>query len=452
MALIETLERIVADRLRVDAAGAWVDAQPAWLDRKLGAFYSSTQQATTAILHIGRQLSHQLSGVSELSITQASSLANLDQPIRVLISEIAVRVVTERHRERQGPAFRGPASLDDDRRAVSNVVNEGAYTCLRIFYGTDRREHADAVSGIAYSHERSEGGVLNFGECLVTVPRGHKVGVLESPSILRFEFKADPTRHIVLHSVLKQSEHEFLKRVAVAVADSPDREAFIFVHGYNVAFETCARRTAQIAFDLKFSGASIFYSWPSNARISDYTVDETNALWTVPHFDRFLTLIAQYSGAARLHVMAHSMGNRPVCDALRGIAARIADQGRPKLQELILAAPDIDTDTFRQMADALRSRAERITLYASSKDKALGLSCRIHGYSRAGIPILIVPGVDTVEASAVNTDFLAHSYFCEDRSVLSDIYHLIRAKTPPETRFDLTEVPTASGKYYVFRG
>jgi Alpha/beta hydrolase of unknown function (DUF900) len=34
------------------------------------------------------------------------------------------------------------------------------------------------------------------------------------------------------------------------VAASPSRDAFIFVHGYNVSFPDAARRTAQIAFDL----------------------------------------------------------------------------------------------------------------------------------------------------------------------------------------------------------
>jgi esterase/lipase superfamily enzyme len=442
--LIETLEIIAADRLRIDSAGAWADSQHTWKDRKLGTFYDSTAGAIRAILLIGRELSYRKPDVPELNATQAGGLADLDQPVWVILEGIAELIEMERQLERGSPIRRGR------NRFVLDAA-EGQYTPVRIFYGTDRWEEAGGRTGISYSHERSAGGELHFGQCLVTVPRRHKLGVVESPSILRLEFTADPCKHIVLHSIVKREEADFLKRVARAVAQSADLEAFIFVHGYNVSFETAARRTAQIAFDLKFTGAPILYSWPSNGRIGAYMFDEANAIWTVPHFDRFLTLIAQHSGAARLHVIAHSMGNRAVCDALKVIAGRAHEEGRPKLQELILAAPDIDADTFRQMADAVRSRTERVTLYASSKDKAMELSRKIHGHSRAGIPMLILPGVDSVDASAVNTDFLAHSYFCEDRSVLSDIYNVIRTNSPPEKRFDLTQVPGPAGKYYVFR-
>ena len=34
------------------------------------------------------------------------------------------------------------------------------------------------------------------------------------------------------------------------------------------------RRTAQIAYDLKFEGAPIVYSWPSQEGLLSYTVDE----------------------------------------------------------------------------------------------------------------------------------------------------------------------------------
>ena len=34
------------------------------------------------------------------------------------------------------------------------------------------------------------------------------------------------------------------------------RQAFVFLHGYNVTFEAAAYRTAQIAYDLRFDGAT----------------------------------------------------------------------------------------------------------------------------------------------------------------------------------------------------
>ena len=95
------------------------------------------------------------------------------------------------------------------------------------------------------------------------------------------------------------------------VLAAPRPEVFVFVHGYNVTFEGAAQRTAQIAYDLKFSGAPIFYSWPSQARTLEYTVDDQ------PLYDR-LTVETWYNNT-RFHGNAQNPAKRqqfPVLDYL----------------------------------------------------------------------------------------------------------------------------------------
>lgn len=45
---------------------------------------------------------------------------------------------------------------------------------------------------------------------------------------------------------------------------------------------------------------------------------------------------------------------------------------------LVLAAPDIDADTFRELAESLERVSGHITLYASSEDKAIRASKKLH--------------------------------------------------------------------------
>jgi esterase/lipase superfamily enzyme len=318
---------------------------------------------------------------------------------------------------------------------------------VRIFYCTDRRQ-ASTVP-LRYDEGRSAGGQLQYGQCEISIPKTHKTGHLESPSILRFEFRPDPAKHIILTKTETLEEQAFFEQVRSSVARSKTNDAFVFVHGYNVSFEDAARRTGQIAFDLQFVGAPIFYSWPSNGHTKDYLKDETNITWTAPHFQRFLTLLAQLSGAARIHVIAHSMGNRAVCEALRNLSF---DKVSPmKLNHLVLAAPDIDADTFRELAAMLQACSLRVTLYESSKDKAIWASRKIHGNPRAGEPLLIVPGIDTIDASAIDTDFLAHSYFSDNWPLLADIHSILSKDEAPATRFGLIERDHETGRYYAFR-
>ncbi len=323
------------------------------------------------------------------------------------------------------------------------------HSLVRVYYATDRKPTRDTEQRVHYGPERSDDGYLQYGWCTISIPKVHTVGKLESPSLLKLEFRPNPDRHILLRKVKSLPEAAFFERIAAAVAKSPTRDAFIFIHGYNVTFADAARRTGQIAFDLDFVGAPILYSWPSNGHVADYLKDETNIAWTAPHFEHFLDLVAAYSGAKRVHVIAHSMGNRAVCDALKHLSA--TPDASLKVNHLVLAAPDIDAATFRELADTLQQLSGRITLYASSNDKALLASKKIHGYSRAGEPLVIINGLDTIDASSISTDFLSHSYFSDNWPLLSDIHAILKFDHSPSQRFGLYQRQHKDGTYYAFR-
>jgi esterase/lipase superfamily enzyme len=321
-------------------------------------------------------------------------------------------------------------------------------TAVRVFYATDRLQLPKLTGGVQYSKQRSLMGSVHYGKCEVSIPASHKVGKLETPSILRLEFRPDPKKHIILTKTDSLEEEEFFTQVNASVSRSTTKDTFVFIHGYNVSFEDAARRTGQMAYDLDFVGAPVFYSWPSNGKVADYPKDETNITWSTPHFQRFLKLMSERSGAERIHIIAHSMGNRAVCDALRALS-----YANPYLtfSHVVLAAPDIDAETFQELAETLQLISGRITLYESSKDKALSASKRIHGNPRAGEPLLVIPGLDTIDASEIDTDFLGHSYFSSNWPLLSDIHAILSDDKPPAGRFGLKPMEHKDGRYYAFR-
>jgi esterase/lipase superfamily enzyme len=118
-----------------------------------------------------------------------------------------------------------------------------------------------------------------------------------------------------------------------------------------------------------------------------------------------------------------------------------------------LTAPDVDADIFRLQAQAVKTIGERTTLYASANDEALALSKRFQGYQRAGDvrpDIVIVPGVDSIDVSAVDSSFLGHSYYGDNTSVISDIARLLRTGWPPERRCGLQSVANTLASYWTF--
>lgn len=270
----------------------------------------------------------------------------------------------------------------------------------------------------------------------MTIPRAHILGSLEIPPL---PFLEDGAKHVILADLESQTDKTFYRLVSETVSNSDRRDAFIFIHGYNTTFQDAARRTAQIAYDLKFEGAAIFYTWPSQGKLLDYLVDKNNAEWTVPHLVAFLKEFHGKAGARKVSIIAHSMGARILTSALKEISSDRSTSVR--FSQIILAAPDIDRDIFLQLAGAINHTADRITLYASSKDEALKISGFVQGYPRAGGSgegLTLTSGVDTVDATAVRTDLftLSHSYF-SGRTVLADIFSLIKYDSPPGARFGL---------------
>jgi esterase/lipase superfamily enzyme len=322
-------------------------------------------------------------------------------------------------------------------------------TIVNVFYATDRIRDSASSEDIKYGWQQSPTGKLEYGECEVSVPDTHVMGGMESPSILRFEFRPDPQKHIILWKTTNLEEESFYEKVAASVARSDMKDAFVFIHGYNVSFEDAARRTGQFAYDLKFVGAPILYSWPSNGKFADYMKDENNVIWTTPHFETFLHSLSQRIGAERIHIIAHSMGNRAVCEALRALSHD--PNLKLQLTHLVLAAPDIDAGTFAELAAVLQKHSTHVTLYESSNDKALMASKKLHGNPRAGEPLLVIAGVDTIDASNVDTNFLGHSYWCQEWAVMSDIYSMLDTDQPADRRFGLQEKTHAAGPYYEFR-
>ena len=183
---------------------------------------------------------------------------------------------------------------------------------------------------------------------------------LERPDIWKLEFHPDPEKHIVLQKVDWEAKAQFLKDVAGMVSASPGKEAFVFVHGYNVSFEDAAIRTAQLAYDFGFKGAPIFYSWPSRGSLFGYLDDETSVQQTAGRLKTVSSrMLTASSGATVVHLIAHSMGNRALLQVLAELAADPQFKDFGKFSTVVFAAPDVDRDVFMQTAATDSQDAEQ---------------------------------------------------------------------------------------------
>lgn len=320
---------------------------------------------------------------------------------------------------------------------------------LPVYFGTDRNYDRSNSLNNAFGTKRSS---LKYGVVEVSIPHDHRIGEIESPSIWKFEFSEDSTKHVMLQDIKLLDKDKFFSNLASDIEKSTKKSTFLFVHGYNTSFSEAAKRTAQISYDLKFDGKAVFYSWPSQSSVFKYGRDEENIEWSRKNIKKFLIDYLTKSGAEEFYLVAHSMGNRGLTRAIVDVMNEKPEL-RSKIKEIILAAPDIDADVFKNdIAPQMVSKIQKpITLYVSSDDMALKASKLLHGNPRAGDAgetIVLLKGIETIDATGVDTSFMSHSYFADTNSIISDIFNIIQTGQRALNRKHLSLVRLQNNNYW----
>ena len=323
----------------------------------------------------------------------------------------------------------------------SDIKKEKQFKSFPVLFGTNRE--ISLSSKEIFNNKRDD--QLHLGICNVSIPESHRLGELERPV---FFLKESPEKHFTVLDT-EIDELAFKELLKEKINNSDENDALLFIHGFNVKFKDAILRTAQLGCDLAFKGAVAAFSWPSQGNVEGYMVDRDTAEVSSDYLRDYIKIILGNENIKKLHIIAHSMGNVVLTKALE----KLKEEGlypNPILKQIILAAPDIDKDIFKQIMPAIRREVPNIILYASNKDKALILSKKIRaGYERlgeGGENIVVMEGLDSIDASKVNTNFLGHGYFVETQSLINEI-HMVLLNIPPENRM-LESCYNGNGKYW----
>jgi esterase/lipase superfamily enzyme len=316
-----------------------------------------------------------------------------------------------------------------------------------VWYGTNRQ------TKISNTYDNEFSRQIHYGKCRVSIPKGHVFGSIGSSPfkrwLQRLLSRSDDSLRVVKLTPYTPTEFEHRLRSKLRHIDDQDRTILIYIHGYNVKFRDAAIRAAQIGFDLKVPGAMALFSWPSRGELGAYLQDADLVAASEAALVEFLRRIANAAGNARISLIAHSMGNLGLVRALNSALAHERLAG-VRFGQIFLAAPDVDANLFRTLATVYPKCSEKTTLYVSSSDAALFASKWVHKNQRTGYspPVLVIPGIDTIEATNVDVDWLGHGYYAAAAGVLYDMAILIRSNLSPNQRPGLLHARTELGHPY----
>jgi esterase/lipase superfamily enzyme len=157
-----------------------------------------------------------------------------------------------------------------------------------------------------------------------------------------------------------------------------DRQVFLFIHGYNTLFAEGVYRFAQVMHDSDAPGVPVLFTWASRGDLTDYVYDLNSAAVARDELEQTLEDLAN-SGAREVNVLAHSMGTWLMMETLRQMPPERRKKLSQKLKRIVLAAPDIDVDVFKDQMRRVGRLDPPIILLLSKDDRALNVSSIIAG-------------------------------------------------------------------------
>lgn len=305
----------------------------------------------------------------------------------------------------------------------------------KLWYATNRTPVSAKGEVVDYS-QKWDAQHIHYGQIYAEIPEDF----LKQNSKTGFFDRLFRTSEAKLR-LTKPNETEsaaFVRQLKSHLNDVPvdERQILIYLHGFNTTFKEAAQRAASIGYQLKMP-TTAFFSWPSQGGIANYWADKDLAELSQDSIADFILKAHAESGANRIHLIAHSMGNYALLGAMYRPKMQRAIANGLRFGQIILAAPDVDTEKFKKDAAIFSEVAERVSLYVSDGDKALNMSKKVAaGRARAGLrpPIVVVKNIDTVDVSSTNLTLLGHSFVSAEVSVLSDMHSLILHNEPPAKR------------------
>jgi len=348
------------------------------------------------------------------------------------------------------PRFYGTDALQKDLGALFKLPFSDTQS-IEVLYVTNRAALGDPTECDDSSFGITPGDKLSYGSCTFNVPKRHHIGGFE----LAPNPRADPHQYYRLLSATPIDENTLMDRLH----QRQDSDVLVFIHGFNVKFQEAMLRSAQIAYDLKFQGPVVLFTWPAGAEegllsgamvTRTYNDNLSNALKTVPQAQAFFKRLAGLNQT--VHVMVHSMGHQVTLRALSQLA-QSQPPAQPFIGELILNAPDFPLKDFQKIIPQLKKVASRVTVYCSYNDNAIAASESYNKNRRMGACERVAGtdmiNVGEIDAPTLGVGGLGHSYY-SSRPILTDIFQVLLG-IPAEDRLFIRKSETNGTEDYYLR-
>ncbi|OCP21263.1 MULTISPECIES: alpha/beta hydrolase [unclassified Ensifer] len=324
------------------------------------------------------------------------------------------------------------------------LAKPGTTSEVDMLVATTREPSGDPAT--LFSGERS--ATPHLTDVAVSIPQRREPGTVQWPRRLPPNPETDFAVTRVSEVPSPAAAHGWFRQHTV------DGHVLLFVHGFNNRYEDSVFRLAQIVHDSGAQTTPILFTWPSRASVLAYNYDKESTNYSRTALENTLRTLANAPDVKDVTILAHSMGTWLTMESLRQMGIR---DGRiaPKIQNVILASPDIDLDVFAKQWVDMGKKRPKFTIFVSQDDRALAVSSLISGdVSRLGAidpsaepyrTQLERAGITAIDLTKVKTeDSLHHGKFAESPQIVQLIgQRLVKGQTLTDSDVSLGDGITA---------
>jgi esterase/lipase superfamily enzyme len=248
--------------------------------------------------------------------------------------------------------------------------------------------------------------------------------------------------------VVPEAEHEKQKHICV------------FVHGYNTTWEDALQDYLQVKNGLIEGanlGQAVLYSWPSKGSVAGYLPDREGARESAPDLAQLFVDLNDYlikkqriaatsndpekRCRAKISVIAHSMGNYVMQEALVAASKRLNDpQLISLINQFVMVAADVDNDIFQcdKPVDGdgslMANLCYRIAALYTGLDSVLGMSAGLKHFGtrrlgRSGLsdPTNVWDNIFEFDVTTfINTQGSVHSAVFDSPPAIAIVRNILR--------------------------
>jgi esterase/lipase superfamily enzyme len=317
---------------------------------------------------------------------------------------------------------------------------------IEVFVATNRNSKSSFFGCGDENFGVDVGDKLRFGACKINVPKNHNTGEINLG-----DNRQSSNDYFKVLSGKNLDEAALIKTLKEA-----KRPVLIFVHGFNVKYNEAILRASGIAYDLKYQGPIVLFTWPSGSKggffeeklmNKTYENNLASAQKSIEDFKNFLLKLKEND--VEINLMVHSMGHQVVLPALAKI-----NQQKPNtifVNNLILNAPDFEVAQFRNLTKNLKQISQNTTLYCSYNDKAMLASQTLNSNERLGA-CTFSEDFDTINVSSADNSTLGlgHGYY-SSRAILTDVFQNLIGIPASQRLFIIKSEPNSTEKYLLRR-